>query len=100
MNNENGPQVFMLLGRIGGDAALEQIEAGLNTNDPNMVALSVRAMSNWPNAVVWEKLLAAASNAPIRNSSALRRSARSSASSPCRTNKTGSICRTKTNWRT
>ena len=62
MNNENGPQVFMLLGRIGGDAALEQIEAGLNTNDPNMVALSVRAMSNWPNAVVWEKLLAAASN--------------------------------------
>ncbi len=62
MNNQNGPQIFMLLGRIGGDAALNTIESAMKTNDPNMVALSVRAMSNWPNAVVWEKLLAAAQN--------------------------------------
>ena len=62
MNNANGPQVFLLLGRVGGPAALEQIEKGLATNNPQMVALSVRALSAWPNAVVWQKLLDAAKN--------------------------------------
>ncbi|MBQ9372342.1 MAG: hypothetical protein IJU03_09130 [Thermoguttaceae bacterium] len=62
MNNQNGPQVFLLLGRVGGAAALEQIEAGLKSNDPNMIALSVRALCNWPNATVYEKLLDAAKN--------------------------------------
>ncbi len=62
MNNQNGPQIFLLLGRIGGDAALETIEKGLATNNPQMIALSVRALSNWPNAVVWEKLLEVAKN--------------------------------------
>lgn len=62
INNQNGAQIFMLLGRIGGPAALETLEKGMATNDPNMIALSVRAMSNWPNAVVWEKLLAVAKN--------------------------------------
>lgn len=62
MNNANGPQIFLLLGRVGGDAALAQIEKGLATNNPQMIALSIRALSNWPNAVVWEKLLAAAQN--------------------------------------
>lgn len=70
MNNANGPQVFLLLGRVGGPAALEQIEKGLATNNPQMVALSVRALSAWPNAVVWQKLLDAAKNeaypAPVR----------------------------------
>lgn len=60
MNNDNGAQIFMLLGRIGGDAALEQMEKGLASGQPQMVALTIRAMSNWPNAVVWEKLLDAA----------------------------------------
>ena len=63
MNNQNGPQVFLLLGRVGGDAALKQIEAGLATNDPQMIALSVRALCNWPYAVVADKLLDAAKNA-------------------------------------
>ena len=62
MNNQNGPQIFLLLVRIGGNAALEQIEAAMKTNNANMIALSVRAMSNWPNDVVWEKLLDAAQN--------------------------------------
>lgn len=62
MNNANGPQIFLLLGRVGGDAALATIEKGLATNDPGMIALSIRALSNWPDASVWEKLLAAAKN--------------------------------------
>lgn len=60
MNNQNGVQIFMLLGRIGGDAALEQMDRALSSNDAAAKALAVRAMCNWPNAVVWEKLLAAA----------------------------------------
>ena len=60
MNNQNGVQLFMLLGRIGGDAALEQMDRALSSNDAAAKALAVRAMCNWPNAVVWEKLLAAA----------------------------------------
>lgn len=63
MNNQNGVQIFMLLGRIGGDAALAPIEQALNSKDANMSALAVRALCNWPNAVVWEKLLVAAQNA-------------------------------------
>lgn len=62
MNNQNGPQIFLILGRIGGDAALSTIEQALKTNDANMQALAVRALCNWPNAVVWEKLLDAAQN--------------------------------------
>ena len=62
MNNQNGPQIFLLLGRIGGDAAFAQIERGLKANDANMIALSVRALCNWPNAKVYKELLDAAKN--------------------------------------
>jgi len=62
MNNENGAQIFLLLGRIGGDAALAQIDRALKSGDAQASALAVRAMCNWPNAVVWEKLLDAAQN--------------------------------------
>ena len=62
MNNQNGPQIFMLIGRVGGDAALKTIQQGLDSNNPQMVALSLRALCNWPNAVVADKLLDAAKN--------------------------------------
>ena len=60
MNNQNGAQIMLLLGRIGGDAALATIEKALNSGDAQANALAVRALCNWPNAVVWQKLLAAA----------------------------------------
>lgn len=61
MNAENAAQVMLLLGRIGGDAALATIEEkALNSDDVNTKAFGVQALSRWPNARVWEKLLAAA----------------------------------------
>ncbi|MBQ9874237.1 MAG: hypothetical protein IJM30_07220 [Thermoguttaceae bacterium] len=60
MTNANGAQIFPILGRVGGDAALEQIDRAANSNDSNAVALAVRSFCNWPNAVVWERLLKAA----------------------------------------
>ncbi len=62
LNNQNAVPVFMLLGRIGGDAALETITKALDSKDPAAQTVAVRALCNWPNAVVWEKLLAAAQN--------------------------------------
>lgn len=62
MTNENGAQIFPLLGRIGGPQALEQIERGLNSKNAPMIALSIRSLCNWPNAVVWERLRDAAQN--------------------------------------
>lgn len=63
MNAENAPALMLLLGRIGGDAALKTIEEkALNASDVNTKAFGVRALCSWPNAVVWEKLLAAAQN--------------------------------------
>lgn len=62
MNNANGPTIFPLLGRIGGDAAFEQIERGLKSGNAAMIALSVRSLCNWPNAKVAPQLLDAAKN--------------------------------------
>ncbi|MDO5309371.1 MAG: HEAT repeat domain-containing protein [Planctomycetia bacterium] len=62
INNQNGAQIFLLLGRIGGDAAKEKLLAGVKSNDPNMVALSIRSLCNWPNATIADQLLDFAKN--------------------------------------
>ena len=62
MNNANGATIFPLLGRIGGDAAFEQIERGLKSGNAAMIALAVRSLCNWPNAKVAPQLLDAAKN--------------------------------------
>ena len=58
INNQNGPQIFPLVGRIGGDAAARQVNRALESNDPNMKVYGVRAACNWPDATLNEKLLA------------------------------------------
>ena len=63
LNNDNAAQIFPLLGRVGGDAALKLVKSALDSKDPNAITLGVRALCNWPNAVVANDLLAVVKNA-------------------------------------
>ncbi|MBQ9874235.1 MAG: HEAT repeat domain-containing protein [Thermoguttaceae bacterium] len=68
INQENGARLFLLIGRIGGDAALAQVDRALKSGDPNAVAIGARALCNWPSAVVWERLLSAAKSETLPES--------------------------------
>jgi hypothetical protein len=46
-----------LLGRLGGPKALEMIQASLGSTDPTMQEAAIRALCNWPNADVADRLL-------------------------------------------
>lgn len=61
MNEQNATNVLPMLGRIGGDAALKTVKEYSAENPTHDVA--VRALCNWPNAVVAKDLLAIAENA-------------------------------------
>ena len=52
-------QVAMLstLGRIGGRAALQEVEKAIDNRDPRRHSAGVRALSNWPDASVASQLI-------------------------------------------
>jgi HEAT repeat protein len=52
-----------LLGRLGGAQARRTIESYLESQDNNASEAAVRALCNWPNAEVADRLLALATNA-------------------------------------
>lgn len=56
------PKYLPLLGRLGGAKALAMIEKSMAGNDPAVQEAAVRALANWPNAEVADKLLALATD--------------------------------------
>jgi HEAT repeat protein len=55
-----------LLGRLGGAKSLETIESALTSTDPGVQEAAVRALCNWPNAKVADKLLELATKSENR----------------------------------
>ena len=55
------PKYLPLLGRLGGPKALAIIEPSLHSTDPDVQAAATRALCNWPNAEVADRLLELAS---------------------------------------
>jgi len=51
------PKYLPVLGRLGGSKALAMIEASLDDPNPAIQEAAVRALCNWPNAKVADKLL-------------------------------------------
>lgn len=53
-------QSLPLVGRIGGTAALERIDGGLTSADPQVRDAAIRGLCNWPDAGVADRMLAIA----------------------------------------
>ena len=53
----DAPKYLPVLGRLGGAKALKKIEASLGSPDTSVQEAAVRALCNWPNADVADKLL-------------------------------------------
>lgn len=51
------PKYLPVLGRLGGSAALRIIESNLVSRDDKVRAAAIRALCNWPNAEVADRLL-------------------------------------------
>ncbi|MFW6170758.1 MAG: HEAT repeat domain-containing protein [Planctomycetota bacterium] len=51
------PKYLPLLGRLGGGAALDIIQSGLESSDSEVRGAAVRGLCNWPNAEVADQLL-------------------------------------------
>jgi len=68
------PQYLPLLGRLGGSKVLRIVETFLQQGEPEVKQAAVRALCNWPNASVADKLwdLASGSDAPEYRRLALR----------------------------
>ena len=63
INDANAAELLSFLGRIGGKDAIAEVEKKLDSKDANIHNAAIRAISNWPNAEVAEKLAAIAKNA-------------------------------------
>ena len=61
------PKYLPVLGRLGGDASLKKIEASLKSSEPAIRDAAVRALCNWPDADVSEKLLKVATDSDNRS---------------------------------
>ena len=48
--------LFPIIGRIGGDAAKAEVNAGLASNDADLRQAAIRALSVWPNAQFADKM--------------------------------------------
>jgi len=57
VDRSQAPKYLPLLGRLGGPKALEMIQASLGSTDPTMQEAAIRALCNWPNADVADRLL-------------------------------------------
>ena len=51
------PDYLPLLGRLGGPKALKIIQSALESTDPQVQEAAIRALCNWPDAAVADKLL-------------------------------------------
>ena len=52
----DSPKYLPLLGRLGGAKALQIVETSLKQDNPEIKQAAVRALCNWPNATVADKL--------------------------------------------
>ncbi len=55
--------LYSIIGRIGGDAAMAEVNAGLASSDAELRNASIRALSVWPNAKFADKMFAVATDA-------------------------------------
>ncbi len=55
--DEDQKSLLPLLGRIGGKRSLEKIQTALESKDPDLYGVGVRAMCNWPDGDVAQELL-------------------------------------------
>lgn len=60
----NRTKLLPALGRIGGKPALDEIERAIRSRIPTLHSAGIRAISNWPNASVADRLIAIAKNNP------------------------------------
>ena len=54
---EDQQSLLPLLGRIGGPRSLEKIQTALESKDPDLYGVGVRAICNWPDGDVAQELL-------------------------------------------
>ncbi len=66
VDRSKAPQYLPLLGRLGGRKALAAIQASLDGTDPAAREAAIRALCNWPNAEVADRLLDLAENSDSR----------------------------------
>ncbi len=57
IDRAEAPKYLPLLGRLGGAKALAVIQTSMRDNDPAMREAAIRALCNWPNAEVADRLL-------------------------------------------
>lgn len=65
---DQAPKYLPLLGRLGGAKALQTVQASLSQADPQIKQAAVRALCNWPDAAVADKLWELATTADDPNS--------------------------------
>ena len=54
--------LYSIIGRIGGDAAMAEVNAGLASADADLRNASIRALSVWPNAKFADRMFAVATD--------------------------------------
>jgi len=54
--------LFSIIGRVGGDAAKAEVNAGLASQDADLRQAAIRALSVWPNAQFADKMFAVATD--------------------------------------
>jgi len=58
------PAMLSTLGRVGGASTRAKVEAAIASDDPEMHALGIRALCNWPDATIAARLMELAKNEP------------------------------------
>jgi HEAT repeat protein len=66
VDKSEAPKYLPVLGRLGGEASMKKIEAALGSSDPAIREAAVRALCNWPDAEVADKLLRVATDSDNR----------------------------------
>jgi HEAT repeat protein len=66
VERSEAPKYLPLLGRLGGPKALEMIQSASTSSNPAIQEAAVRALCNWPNAEVADKLLDLATRSDSR----------------------------------
>ncbi|MDO4573992.1 MAG: hypothetical protein Q4D98_02125 [Planctomycetia bacterium] len=67
--------IYSIIGRTGGDAAMAEVNKGLASTDAEVRAAAIRALTVWPNAKFADKMFSVATDktyTPEQNVSALR----------------------------
>lgn len=67
VDRSESPKYLPVLGRLGGSKALAMIEASLSDPNPAVQEAAVRALCNWPDAEVADRLLGLATDSKNRS---------------------------------